>query len=312
MSRGGDPQQHRVQANSIGLSFFEWGRSLRGRDATILLAHATGFHARCWDQMIRHLGERHVIALDQRGHGRSQKTEIRHWKVFGRDLAALVRELDLRDLIGVGHSMGGHAMTEASAACPDRFRRLVLIDPVIASPDDYAQGGWMIASLGDQTHPTAKRKRHFSSPEEMIQRFQGRSPYDVFHPAALRDYCRHGLLPVEGGAGFELACPPEIEASIYMTSRTNPGVYDSIRALEMPVLILRAKQPPPDRTVMDFSSSPTWPGLVHEFREGREVHFADRTHFLPMEIPERVAALVLAESSEAASGADALTTPGGS
>jgi hypothetical protein len=42
---------------------------------------------------------------------------------------------------------------------------------------------------------------------------------------------------------------------------------------------------------MDFSWSPTWPALVHEFRNGREIYFADRTHFLPLEIPERVAAL---------------------
>jgi hypothetical protein len=76
-------------------------------------------------------------------------------------------------------------------------------------------------------------------------------------------------------------------------------VYDSIRALEIPVLVLRAKPPPPDRSVMDFASSPTWPGLADEFRKGREIHFADRTHFLPMEIPERVAELILAGEGEA-------------
>jgi pimeloyl-ACP methyl ester carboxylesterase len=278
----------------VDLAFFEWGREFRGREAPILLAHATGFHARAWDQVVRHLGERHVISVDQRGHGRSEKTEITHWNVFGQDLAALVGDLDLRDIVGVGHSMGGHAMTEAAAACPDRFRRLVLIDPVIASPGDYAEGGWRIQGLGD-VHPTAKRKRHFGSPEEMFARFEDRVPYSLFDPEALRDYCTYGLLPAEGG-GFELACLPETEASVYMTSRTNPGVYDSIRALEIPVLILRAKEPPPERTVMDFSSSPTWPGLVHEFRKGREIYFPDHTHFLPMEIPERIAGLILAEA----------------
>jgi pimeloyl-ACP methyl ester carboxylesterase len=227
------PEEHRVCVNGGELAFFEWRRELRGRESPILLAHATGFHARVWDQVVRYLGERHVISVDQRGHGRSEKTEITHWKVFGQDLAALVGELDLRAIVGVGHSMGGHAMTEATAVCPDRFRSLVLIDPVIASPGDYGEGGWRIQGLGD-VHPTAKRKRHFGSPEEMLARFESRVPYSVFHPEALRDYCTHGLLPVEDGAGFELACPPETEASIYMTSRTNPGAYDSIRALEIP------------------------------------------------------------------------------
>jgi len=287
------PEKQRVQVNGVELAYFEWRRELRGREAPILLAHATGFHARIWDQMIRHLGERYIISVDQRGHGRSQKTEITHWEVFGRDLAAFVRELDLRDVLGVGHSMGGHAMTEAAAAHPDRFRRLVLIDPVIASPGDYRDGGWMISSLGGQNHPTAKRKNHFASIDEMFERFRDRKPYACFDPSALRDHCQYGLLPAPDGDGYILACPPEIEASIYMTSRTNAAVYASIRAIELPVLILRAKRPPLDRDVMDFTSSPTWPELVHEFQDGREIHLAEHTHFLPMEAPELVARYVL-------------------
>jgi hypothetical protein len=82
-----------------------------------------------------------------------------------------------------------------------------------------------------------------------------------------------------------------------MTSRTNAAVYDSIRALEIPVLILRAKAPPSERDVMDFACSPTWPGLVHEFRDGREVHLAEYTHFLPMQAPELVARYVLGEEA---------------
>jgi pimeloyl-ACP methyl ester carboxylesterase len=291
------PQEHRLRANGVELACFEWHRELRGRQPPILLVHATGFHARVWDPVVERLGERHVISVDQRGHGRSEKTAITHWEVFGRDLVALVRELGLRDVLGVGHSMGGHAMVDAAAALPDRFRRLMLIDPVIASPDQYGGGGWKISSLGGKPHPTAKRKRHFESPEEMIERFRDRVPYRVFQPDALRAYCTHGLLPSEVGGGFELACPPEIEASIYMTSRTNRGVYDSLRALEIPVLILRARRPPEERNVMDFSSSPTWPGLVEELRRGREIHFADHTHFLPMEIPDRIAELILAEAA---------------
>jgi pimeloyl-ACP methyl ester carboxylesterase len=218
--------------------------------------------------------------------------------VFGQDLAAFVRELDLRDVLGVGHSMGGHAMTEAAAAHPDRFQRLVLVDPVIASPGDYREGGWMIAGLDGQKHPTAKRKNHFASADEMFERFRDRRPYVYFDPCALRDYCRYGLLREPGGDGYVLACPPEIEASIYMTSRTNAAVYESIRAIEIPVLILRAKRPPDERDVMDFASSPTWPGLVHEFRHGREAHLVEHTHFLPMEAPELVARHVLEQIND--------------
>jgi len=292
------PSEQRVRANGIELALFEWGRGTGG--PTFLLAHATGFHARCWDPVVRWLGEAHVIAVDLRGHGRSEKTAITHWRDFGRDLAGLVRALELRDVVGVGHSMGGHALAEAAAAEPGRFRCLVLIDPVISAPDAYGEGGWMITSLRGEPHPTAKRKRHFDSPEEMILRFRDRPPYAGFDPEALHAYCTWGLLPRSDGPGFELACPPEVEASVYMTSHTNPDVHESLRALEIPVLVIRAKAPPADRSVMDFSSSPTWPGLVHELRNGREIHLAEASHFLPMEDPRLVADLVL-EAAGAAS-----------
>jgi pimeloyl-ACP methyl ester carboxylesterase len=293
-----DPSEYRVRVNGLELAYFEWGRAVRGREPSILLVHATGFHARVWDQVVRHLGERHVISVDQRGHGRSQKVPLRHWHAMGEDLSALVHALELEDAIGVGHSMGGHAITEAAVACPGAFRRLLLIDPVIASPGDYREGGWKIELSEGEVHPTARRKRRFASPDEMFERFEDRPPYALFEPAALRDYCEFGLLPAADGDGYELACLPEMEASVYMTSRTNPGVYDSIRALEIPVMILRAREPSSGGDVMDFSSSPTWPGLVHEFPNAREVYLPDHTHFLPMEASELVAGYVLGRNDE--------------
>jgi pimeloyl-ACP methyl ester carboxylesterase len=258
------------------------------------MAHATGFHARVWDQVINHLGRRYVIAVDQRGHGRSEKTLIRHWRVMGEDLAAVVRELDLRDAIGVGHSMGGHAMAEAAAACPDRFRRLVLIDPVIFGPSDYRRAEGMVEQLGGQTHPTAKRRNRFTSPGEMFERFRDRPPYARFDPSVLRDHCEYGLLSAPDDDGYVLACPPEVEASVYMSSGTNGSVYQSIRSVQIPVMILRARGPSGERDMMDFVSSPTWPGLVHEFPDGHELHLPEHTHFLPMEEPEQAAGYILA------------------
>jgi pimeloyl-ACP methyl ester carboxylesterase len=295
-----DPTQKRLQVNGIELVHFEWGAGVAGRDPTILFVHATGFHARVWDQVIGLLGERHVIAVDQRGHGRSQKLPIEHWRAMGEDLAELARVLGLEAAIGVGHSMGGHAIVDAAAAVPTAFQRLLIIDPVIASPEGYTRGGWRTEQLEGQLHPTAKRKNHFHTRDEMFERFKRRRPYSVWEPATLRDYCEHGLRPCDDG-GYVLACPPEIEASVYMSSRSNPGVHDSIHAPEMPVTILRAREASGDGGVMDFSSSPTWPGLIDEFPNGREVYLPDHTHFIPMQDSALVARYVR-DAEAAASG----------
>lgn len=285
------PREHHLERDGVDLAFFEWNAEARGKGPSLLLAHATGFHARCWDPVVERLGGLHVVATDARGHGRSGKPEITDWTAFGLDLAAVIRHLGLERLVGVGHSMGGHALVDAAAACPDAFRQLLLIDPVIAPPETYDQSAWVPLPEGT-VHPTAKRKNHFDSPEAMIERFRDRSPFSLFTPDALAAYCRHGLLPAPDGDGFVLACPPISEASVYMTARTNAGVFESVRSVRTPVRILRARRA--DRLdMMDFTTSPTWPGLADAFADGQDEYLPELTHFIPMQDPDLTAARIL-------------------
>lgn len=295
-AQAAEPALHRLRLNDCELACYERHPELRGRGPTLFFVHATGFHARVWDGIIARLPDTHSVALDQRGHGRSEKKSLSHWRTAGEDQAALVEALDLDEIVGVGHSMGAHGMIDAAAACPDRFRRLVLIDPTVSAPETYAGGGDLPRFRQGELHPAAKRRNRFESVEAMIARLKDRSSFPRFDPQMFRDYCEHALTPAEDGDGFVLACPPEIEASVYMSARSNGGVYDSARSLEIPVLVLRAQEPSGEMTgPMAFSTSPTWPGLAAEFANGREIHYPDKTHFLPMEIPDEVAALIRTE-----------------
>jgi pimeloyl-ACP methyl ester carboxylesterase len=284
------PKAHRFSANGIEQACFEWNADARGNGPTLLLAHATGFHARCWDEVVRKLGDRHVIAVDMRGHGRSAHPLIEDWRDFGRDLAALVTKLELENILGVGHSMGGHAMVDAAALDRGRFSGLVLYDPVIADPNSYGENQMgHFARFADGGHPITKRKNAFESADAMFERFRDRLPYRRFVPQVLRDYCEYGLLPAAPGGGFVLACPPAVEASVYMTSRSNVGIFESARKIEVPVLVLRAKTASPEEKAFDFSFSPTWPGLVDAFPNARDLHFPEATHFMPYEDPAQIA-----------------------
>lgn len=285
------PTEHYIQVNNIKLCYFEWFAELKDQGPTYLLAHATGFHARVWDQLISNLGPCHIISIDQRGHGRSENRLINNWHDMGQDIAGLCEALQLTQIIGAGHSMGGHAMAEAAAICPNRFSRLVLIDPVIAAPEAYSENAAPTSAMDVKQNPIAKRKNSFASPQAMRERFKDRKPYSIFHPNALTAYCQYGVIEQPNGE-FHLACPPEIEASVYMTSRSNSNIHNAVKKIDMPVLILRA-QLPKHPGVLDFSMSPTWPNLVHEFRQGTEIHFTQNTHFLVMELPKIIASLIL-------------------
>jgi pimeloyl-ACP methyl ester carboxylesterase len=282
------PKLHHVGANGLTLACFEWRAPLRGAAPTIWMVHATGFHGRVWDQVIRYLPGRHVIAVDQRGHGRSGGTGFDSWADFGRDQAALAAAMDLQGAVGVGHSMGAHALVQAAAYAPGRFRQLVLIDPVIRSPAEYHQPQPPPGTL----HPSAQRKNRFVSAQEMFERFADRPPYSVFDTQALQDYCQHGLKPAADGQGFELACAPGFEGRVYPTALANAGIYASIRALQIPVLVVRARPQDPSIKPWDALGTPTYAQLAQEFRFGRDLQLLDKTHMLPMEDPALVARLI--------------------
>lgn len=282
-----EPLEKQIQLNGVKLTVFEWGEK---QQQTVLLVHATGFHARCWDQVIRNLGDHHAIAVDMRGHGRSEKTGPYSWDVFGEDITELVEAMDLSGLVGVGHSMGGHSVTQAAANQPDRFQGLVLVDPVIMSPEVYAAQQDYTEQQESQLHPVSRRRNSFSDADEMFYHMENRGSYAIWNQQVLRDYCDYGILPNPDGGDYGLACPPEIEAAIYMGS-SGRDIYDKIDTISIPVKVLRARQRTGERNhqQMDFSTSPTWSGLAERFQHGEDIPLPELTHFIPMQDPQLVA-----------------------
>ncbi|MFL0671401.1 MAG: alpha/beta fold hydrolase [Erythrobacter sp.] len=274
-----------LPVNGIDFALFDWPAA--SADApTLILAHATGFHARVWDAVIEHFPHARVIALDLRGHGRSGGGPIDDWGDVVRDVAELVAALGITRAIGIGHSMGGHVLLQCAADHAQAFARLVLFDPVILAPEFYAPGEPLFTA--DNPHPASRRKGQFASPEEMIERFRARDPYCLFDPRVFEDYCRHGLLPAPGGEGMVLACAPEVEGSVYASSRSNAGILDAARQVDIPVLVVRAQA----TGLNDFKSSPTWPELAHILPQGTDLYRPDRTHFHPFEDPADAARII--------------------
>jgi pimeloyl-ACP methyl ester carboxylesterase len=281
-----EPLRHTVQAGELQLAAWEW----EGTGAPILLVHATGFHARCWSAVARRLAGRHVFALDMPSHGASERKPPPYdWTHFGDDLAAAIETLGLNHLTGVGHSMGGHAMVLAAARLPARFRGLILVDPVIVEPE-YAKKMEGRVSAGE--HPIARRRNRWASAAEMEAAFASREPYAHWDREVLHDYCLHGLRPAADGEGFELACPPNLEAEVYVGMHMR-DIYKAIPRVTVPVEVIRARSRRPDESPFDFSPSPTWDKIASHFANARDEQLSDRSHFIPMEIPawmaERIA-----------------------
>ena len=282
------PRHSSFDAVAARIAYVEWGD--RGAPA-VLLVHATGFHARVWDQTVANLPkDLHVIAVDIQGHGRSEKRgPIRDWALPAQDIIELVGHLNLQSAVGVGHSMGGHTLVQVAATQAQAFKRLVLVDPVIMAPERYDLAN---AWPADQEHPIARRRNHWASWQDMFEAFKDRKPYSLWDPKVLADYCQHGVVLKHDGSGVELACPPSIEASIY-TAATGGNIHHLTKQITIPVDVIRAMQRPAGpRDVTDFSLSPTWAPLATMFPNGKDIYLPELTHFIPMQDPQLMARMI--------------------
>ena len=270
--------------NGIDLAVHEWASE--GTGVPLVFAHATGFHGRVWDAIVERFPAHPVYAIDLRGHGLSRAAPITDWRMLASDVAGFLAQAGLSGAVGIGHSMGAHTLLQTAADHPAAFSRLVLFDPVILAPEYYAAAETQFTA--DSPHPAIRRKRDFASAEAMIERFRERDPYDLFDFRVFEDYCRHGLVPAASGEGMELACAPEVEASVYASSRSNPGILDAARHVDIPVLVVRAKH----TTLNDFKSSPTWPELATILPQGTDLYRPDMTHFHPFQDPEDAARII--------------------
>ena len=129
-----------VDLGSVVLSVVEHPGPLDGGVPAVLLP-GTGLTAGSWDAVGGSLAAtRRVVAVDLRGHGASAWPGVYSIAVMSQDVAALLGELEVLDLLGtgrvdlVGHSLGGLVALRVAAAHPDRVRRLVLEDVGMPHP----------------------------------------------------------------------------------------------------------------------------------------------------------------------------------
>ena len=105
-----------------------------GKGQPIVFSHGWPLSGDVWERQMMFFSENgyRVIAHDRRGHGRSDQTWNNNtMDRFADDLGSLIEQLDLRDIILVGHSTGGGEVTRyIGRHGTSRVAKLVLLNAV--------------------------------------------------------------------------------------------------------------------------------------------------------------------------------------
>jgi pimeloyl-ACP methyl ester carboxylesterase len=121
-------KEKHVSVNGVRLRYLDWGNA--GKTPMICLHGHTG-QAHIWDEFAEAMSDQyHVLALDQRGHGQSERASTGYDRDrFVEDLDAFIDALGFDKVVLVGLSMGGwHSLLYAGERHPEKVERMIIVD----------------------------------------------------------------------------------------------------------------------------------------------------------------------------------------
>lgn len=218
------PTSGSVLANGLHLHYFEWGRP----DATpLVLLHGLGAAAGLWQRVAAHFADRYrVIALDQRGHGESDRADEYSTSAMEADLEAAVDALELDRFVLCGASMGGATTLAYTARHPERVRCALVNDAPPALEPDFIK---LLRSAPD-TLPV------WTSRADAVETWRARS--GALTPQWALELRADGCLKTVDG-GVSLKHDPALGTQFQFED-----LWDEARTITRPILFIRGGQSP--------------------------------------------------------------------
>jgi pimeloyl-ACP methyl ester carboxylesterase len=170
---------------------------------------------------------------------------INSWEDLADDLLNGLRERNITDIIGIGHSMGAVVTMLAVLREPERFKGIVLLEPGIFPPNHllaFRLSRWFgLIDRFPLAQKARKRRSNFANKDEAFAYWRGKRLFYDWSDEALWLYV-NGLTHRNGNGTLELVWSREWEAKCYTT------IYaDSWRQLpkldgQLPVLVMRGTE----------------------------------------------------------------------
>jgi pimeloyl-ACP methyl ester carboxylesterase len=256
---------------------------------TLHLAHANGFPPQTYRRFFKSFTDQYQgLGFPARPlwPGSPPAKTLRHWSLFADDLLDALRPLGDKKIVGVGHSLGGVLTLYAALKEPERFSRIVLMDPTMLPPALLRKVWWMkkcgLEFRSDLVAGALRRRRHWDSLEAALESFKTKALFQSWPTETVGDYAESMTAPDPQG-GVSLVYPPEWEARIYQTIPTD--VWKAAAGLKVPTLVIRGEASNTFTDESEAAFQKADPSAIFRVVAGAG-------HLFPFEKPGETAALV--------------------
>jgi pimeloyl-ACP methyl ester carboxylesterase len=125
-----------LERDGISLVYHEMGSG----DPPMIFVHGWCCDHTYFVPQAEHFSQHHrVVSVDLRGHGESDKPEQEYpIEGYADDVGWLCDQLELRQVVAVGHSMGGQIVLALAAQRPELVAAIVMIDSPVFLTDSLA------------------------------------------------------------------------------------------------------------------------------------------------------------------------------
>lgn len=120
-------QNKKIVIQNCLINYVDEGNSLQ----TLLFLHGWRSNLTVWEEIFKDLKDRfRCVALDLPGFGLSQEPqEPFNTKKYSQIVLEFIDKLELNNVIPVGHSFGGRILIAIGITKPEKFNKIILVNP---------------------------------------------------------------------------------------------------------------------------------------------------------------------------------------
>ena len=238
---------------------FKLRRHGNPRGPRLMLSHGNGFaidgYFHFWRRFLTAFD---VLLFDMRSHGRNPRADPPNhdYPHMVQDFDAICRavsdEFGPKPTVGLFHSMSAQCAMLQAIAGRSEFAALVLFDPPNVPPAEHPARGKMESYQRKLAGWARQRRSQFDDPAELAAEFANTRSGRRWPPGTAQLMAEAVLQPDAAG-GWALACPRELEASVYLQN-IPLGLWPRRRDFAMPVKLIAADPAAPYPAVTGLSN----------------------------------------------------------